>query len=451
MKPRDLLALVFNNLKRMKGRVIMTALGVVIGTAAVIVLVSLGAGLQQQATEGIGGGSALTEIRVMPSYESQVGMEVMAAPQRPSQRSASTQRRLNEESLAEIRALSSVASASPLEQLQTGGELAYGRWRGYGQLVGVEPEYLRALETTQGTVELRRGQVVIGARVAENFYQPSGESERMAFHRPGAAPGEQPQPELYQANLSMQLQRMSQEDGTSVEKTLRLQVVGVLAPIGWQHDYHIYAPLREVVGYNSWVAGQHRDPAREGYGEVIVQAVDRHRTLEAEQAITALGFQVHSARQQIEEANTFFRILQAILGSIGAVALLVAAFGIANTMLMAIYERTREIGLMKAIGASNQDVMIVFLAESGAIGLLGGVGGALLGLLLTAGINLVAKSLLLAQLGGSLEDLPDSITQTPLWLLIFAILFAILIGVVSGAYPASRAAGLSPIKALKYE
>ncbi|MEA3310565.1 MAG: ABC transporter permease [Chloroflexota bacterium] len=448
MKPRDLLALVFNNLKRMKGRVIMTALGVVIGTAAVIVLVSLGAGLQQQAAEGIGGGSALTEIRVMPSYESQA---MMAAPQGPSQRSASTQRRLNAESLAEIRALSSVASASPLERLQAGGELEYGRWRGYGQLVGVEPEHLRALETTQGTVELRRGQVVIGARVAENFFQPSREMEMMAVHRPGAAPGEQPKPELYQANLSMQLQRISQEDGTSVEKTLRLQVVGILAPIGGQYDYTVYAPLREVIGYNSWVAGQRRDPAREGYEDVTVQAVDRRRTLEAEQAITALGFQVHSARQQIEQANTFFRILQAILGSIGAVALLVAAFGIANTMLMAIYERTREIGLMKAVGASNQDVMIVFLAESGTIGFLGGVGGALLGLLLTAGINLVAKSLLLEQLGGSLEDLPDSITHTPPWLLIFAILFAILIGVVSGAYPASRAAGLSPIKALKYE
>ncbi|HEY89348.1 MAG TPA: ABC transporter permease [Thermoflexia bacterium] len=451
MKIRDLLALVFSNLNRMKGRVIMTALGVVIGTAAVIVLVSLGAGLQEQATAGIGGGSALTEIRVQPSYESQVVMEVMAGPQGPSQRSAATQRRLNEESLAEIRALPSVASASPLERLQTSGELEYGRWRGYGQLVGVEPEYLRTLEPTQGTVELRRGQIVIGARVAENFYQPSGESERMALQMTGAVSGEQPRPELYQANLSMHLQRWSKEDNTSAEKTLRLQVVGILAPIGWQHDYTVYAPLREVVGYNSWVSGQHRDPARAGYGEVTVQAVDRRRTLEAEQAITALGFQVHSARQQIEQANTFFRILQAILGSIGAVALLVAAFGIANTMLMAIYERTREIGLMKAIGASNQDVMVVFLAESGVIGLLGGVGGALLGLLLTAAINLVAKSLLLEQMGGSLEDLPESITHTPPWLLIFAILFAILIGVISGAYPASRAAGLSPIKALKYE
>ena len=446
MKLRDLLALVFSNLKRMKGRVIMTALGVVVGTAAVIVLVSLGAGLQEQATEGIGGGSALTEIRVRPSYEDQVRL---AGPGQPSQRNL-PQQRLNDESLEQLQALPSVASVTPLEQLQAGGELEYGNWRGYGQLIGVEPEYLRALEITSGTVELRRGQIVIGASVAENFYQQRKRTTPTEFQGPAVMPNERPKPELYQANLRMQLQRIG-KDGTSAEKIARFQVVGVLDPLGWQHDYNIYAPLREVIEYNSWVSGQRRDPAREGYKEVIVQTVSRRRTLEAEQAITALGFQVHSARQQIEQANTFFRILQAILGGIGAIALLVAAFGIANTMLMAIYERTREIGLMKAIGASNQDVMIVFLAESGTIGFLGGLGGIVLGFILNTGINLVAKRLLLEQMGGSLEDLPESITHTSPWLLLFALIFAFLIGIISGAYPASRAAGLSPIKALKYE
>jgi putative ABC transport system permease protein len=153
------------------------------------------------------------------------------------------------------------------------------------------------------------------------------------------------------------------------------------------------------------------------------------------------------------EINQFFVVVQAILGGIGAVALLVAAFGIANTMTMAIYERTREIGLMKAIGATNQDVMSVFLAEAGGIGFLGGLGGVLLALGLNAVINLLAQ-MLLPQGGGifgSQQGESFSLAYTPLWLPIFAITFATLIGIGSGIYPAIRAAALNPIQALKYE
>ncbi len=104
-----------------------------------------------------------------------------------------------------------------------------------------------------------------------------------------------------------------------------------------------------------------------------------------------MGLMVQSQRQQVEQANSFFRVLQAILGGIGAIALLVAAFGIANTMLMAILERTREIGLMKAIGASNRDVMVVFLAEASGIGLLGGIGGVAVGMALNGIVNLISR------------------------------------------------------------
>jgi putative ABC transport system permease protein len=121
---------------------------------------------------------------------------------------------------------------------------------------------------------------------------------------------------------------------------------------------------------------------------------------------------------------------------------------------MAIYERTREIGLMKAIGATNRDVMSVFLAEAGGIGLLGGIGGVLLGVALGGAVNLVGGTYLAAQAvqgGAAASDLNLTLAYTPPWLPIFALLFATLVGVVSGVYPAVRAAALSPITALKYE
>jgi putative ABC transport system permease protein len=449
MKPRDLFSLVLSNLQRMKGRVIMTALGVVIGTAAVVVLVSLGVGLQRQATQSLGSGFSLTELRVMGAREGS-GPPLSEADQAAVERRESRQPRLDETTIEEIEALPSVAEVYPLERLQAGGELQYGRLQGYAQIIGVEPEMLEGLEVTSGTITLRRGQLVIGSRVAENFYDPDQmPGGGMIMGPPGSADREVPN--LHRARLELRLRRFSQETGTAASKVARFEVVGVLDPVGWQHDYTAYAPLRDVLMYNSWAQGKRRDPQRDGYQELVVRATSRRETVAAEQAIADMGFMVQSQRQQVEQANQFFRTLQAILGGIGAIALLVAAFGIANTMLMAILERTREIGLMKAIGASNRDVMLVFLAEAGGIGLLGGVGGVLLGLLLNGVLTLVGKSMTAGQATGPGMQPSLGITYTPLWLPVFAVLFAGLVGVISGAYPASRAARLSPIRALKYE
>ncbi len=448
----DLVGLVISNLRRMKGRVIMTALGVVIGTAAVVVLVSLGAGLQREATQSLGSGGGLTELRVSAVQEG----PVMAVAVPGGGVSAATQQRsdaprLDAETLDEIRALPSVEAVYPMENLQMGAQMSFGRLSAYAQIIGVDPAMLADLAVSEGTTEIHSGQVVIGAKVPENFRDFE---EMKVGTRAGvvvASPGDVQIPDLYLQMIQMQLQRFSQEDGTMAEKSVRFQVVGILAPVGWQHDYVVYAPLRDVIAYNSWAQGQRLDPERDGYDEVVVRTTSRRETLTAEQEIGAMGFMVQSQRQQVEQANSFFRVLQAILGGIGAIALLVAAFGIANTMLMAILERTREIGLMKAIGASNRDVMVVFLAEASGIGLLGGIGGVAVGMVLNAIVNLISRSVLQQQgeIFGPGTSL--SIAYTPLWLPLFAIVFAAIVGILSGAYPASRAARLSPIEALKYE
>ena len=170
------------------------------------------------------------------------------------------------------------------------------------------------------------------------------------------------------------------------------------------------------------------------------------------EAINELGFMASSAQTYVESINSYYVILQVIFGCIGAIALLVAAIGIANTMTMAILERTREIGLMKALGASNRDILNIFLGEAAGIGFLGGLGGVLLGWAGSKLLNIAAVTYFAQKAveeGGS--SVPTTIASTPAWLPFFTLAFAVLVGVLSGLFPALRAAAMEPVVALKYE
>ncbi len=230
-------------------------------------------------------------------------------------------------------------------------------------------------------------------------------------------------------------------------------MAGVLEKKGDSDDYTLFMSLQEVLELNGWSTGRRVNPARDGYSQALVKVARSDQVTAVEREILQKGFYAYSAHSVLQQINSFFLVIQGVLGGIGAIALLMAAFGIANTMLMSIYERTKEIGLMKAIGATNRDVMSVFLAESGSIGLLGGVGGVLLGILLNGVINIVARTYLMAQAArsGTVPDTLPSLVHTPFWLPLFAILFATGVGVLSGLYPATRAASLNPIAALRYE
>jgi putative ABC transport system permease protein len=420
----------------MKARVAMTAIGVVIGTAAVVVLVSLAAGLQRSFAENLGSIGDLTKITVLPgSYLTAFGG---SSPGRAGEEAV-----LNDRTLAEFRELADVVAVTPREPLTGGGTLRLNRLMGGAQVVGIDPDQVERLEFSlaSGADRLGRWQVLVGARVAEGFYDPQAQ-------RPVKEP-----PDLQGQALQLVLSRIG-DDGRLMERVVRLRVTGVLEESGGQDDYTLYLALNDVLELNGWFAGHRPNPGRDGYNQALVKVVAPELVMAVEQEILKQGFFAYSARSTLQSMNIFFLVIQGIFGGIGAIALIVAAFGIANTMTMAIYERTREIGLMKAVGATNRDVMSIFLTEAGGIGLLGGLGGVLLGTGLGALIDLIASTYLAAQAaqsGATASDVAISIVHTPLWLPVFALLFSVLVGVISGVYPAVRAASLSPVAALKYE
>ncbi len=445
----ELIGLVFENLSRRKARVALTAVGVIIGTAAVVILVSLAIGLQKNATQQLGGIGDLTQIQVMPNYDYGGGVGggpgvAVAVEIGPAGSSSSSpnQKLITDESLVELAALPGVEAVIPRDYLSGGGLISINGLEAWPSVIGVGINDLSVLglEAQAGTLELRRGTAVVGAMVPTFFYDPNW--------RPGQ---EQPTPpDLLDKQVTLTLMRWS-EDGTETRRTVQVLITGIIAESRGESDYALYMTLDDVTAYNEWAIGRRINRNRDGYSMAIVKVSDVNQVLDVADQITALGYQAYTPQSFVQGINSFFLVLQVIFGGVGAISLLVAAIGIANTMAMAILERTREIGLMKAVGATNRDVLSVFLGEAAGIGFIGGLGGVALGWSLSQVINVLAMAYLAGQAVQTGGAPPSVAVYTPLWLPIFALAFATLIGLLSGLYPALRAATLVPVLALKYE
>ena len=441
----DLLRLITGNLNRRKARVGLTAVGVVIGTAAVVILVSLAIGLQKNANEQLYGIGDLTLIQVSPSYGEggmMMGGGVYMGGGGGGGGVPSDLPKLTNAALDEIRAIPGVVAVMPQEYFYSMMVMKYQRLEGNSGLRGVAVDDLSmlGLEAQQGSTELKRGSVVIGAMVAANFYDP-----RL---RPGQEPP--PPPDLYDQQIQVSAIKWDSE-GNEIRKNLSLRVTGVLTEKGDDSDWSVFMTFDEVKVLNEWVNGTKINYNKDGYNQVIVKVADAKQALDVADQIVTLGFQAFTMQSFVEGLNSFYMVLQVVFGGMGAIALLVAAIGIANTMTMSILERTREIGLMKAVGATNRDVLLIFLGEAAGIGFLGGLGGVVIGWLAGQALNVLAIVYLANQSTQQGGPPPSVAVYTPAWLPLFALAFATLIGMISGLYPALRAATMIPVQALKYE
>ena len=454
MNTRDLLRLVIANLNRMRMRVLLTAIGVIIGTAAVIVLISLGVALQTNVTNQFSDIGELTEIQVYQGNPF-AGLGPGTGSDKPSTKESV----LNVKNIEAMRKLPHVVAVTPEEGLAGQGELKLGRKSTMANIQGVDARAAEKLgwKLASGAARLGRGQVVVGQSV---FADDSGGGPMFTVsggggvvRQGGGGASKEPTPsvdKLQGKPLVLTLTKFDDEN-QEIKRVERLRVAGVFDKSGGGNDYGVFVALEDVEDFNQWFSGKRRNP-RDGYNSVRVK-VDKPESVTAVQSgIRALGFtNMFSPQAMLKQIGQSFVTIQAFLGGIGAIALLVAAFGIANTMTMAIYERTKEIGIMKAIGATNRDVLQIFLSEAGAIGFIGGVFGVGLGWLLGKVIDIYFTAQQTQANIGSPDATTSSTVVTPLWLVLFALLFATIIGVLSGVYPALRAASMKPLRALRTE
>ncbi len=182
------------------------------------------------------------------------------------------------------------------------------------------------------------------------------------------------------------------------------------------------------------------------YSSIYVRVAEMEDLTPVREKIEAMGVGVFALADELDEIKRVFLIMDSLLGAIGTIALIIAALGIINTMLMSILERTREIGVMKAVGGSENEIKFIFFVEAACIGLVGAVFGLMLGWLVTRIANQVMNTMVLPDDQG-----PIDLFYFPVWLILGAIGFSVFLSLAAGLYPAIRAARIDPVRALRHD
>ncbi|HOP10296.1 MAG TPA: ABC transporter permease [Oscillospiraceae bacterium] len=455
MKKTDIALMALGNFRRRKARSVLTVLGVVIGVASIVVMISLGVALNVNFSKEMENMGDLTLVNVYPNWSE--GKEVP----------------LTDDAVKELQTIDGVIAVSP--QVSLYGHFISGKYHANVSIIGVRRDIMEKLGFTVASGEMlpetstaagKTFSCLFGSQVASFFYNPrdngswggGGIAYKEAIAPGGVVvdDGEYQEPVLLVDPLTDRIQftfdynyKMpnTYDDGnTNVAKVYTLDITGVLASENGEKDYNVYVDMetalklkKEYDKYNG-----NKTSAKITYDQIYVKAKTMNETIDIAKQIQDLGYQAYANAEWIASYQKQMQSIQLILGGIGAVSLLVAAIGITNTMIMSIYERTREIGIMKVIGCVVGDIRSLFLYEAGIIGLVGGAIGIGFSYALSFVLNKVGGGSLFGGMDGS------KLSVIPAWLALGAVLFAVLVGLIAGFLPAHRATRLSALEAMRY-
>lgn len=443
----DLLAMSVNNLRRRKLRTALTVLGVVIGTASIVIMLSLGIGLKELNRE------------LIESYGSLTAIEVRSDSYWGWGDSSSDPLYLTDDTVKEIGQIPNVSSVYPI--LECSVLMRQGKYSSGMTLTGAPREYLEQIPLGQGELpppDDKEMTLIYGNSVIQWFSDDRG---RSSFWETGELPDVDfmGRPMFVIFDMDAYYQSQGSESTVKAPKKYLIRTAGVVE--GEVQEYNDYAysvytdlellkaQLRKIFKKNP-IPGQPTNKKGKPfkyfiYSQCIVNVDKMEHVAAVQQQLTDMGFQAYSRADWMEQSEKQSKMIQGVLGGIGAVSLFVAAIGIANTMMMSIYERTKEIGVIKVLGCDMGAIRNMFLLESGFIGFLGGV----IGLAFSFGVSLLMNRFL--RIGQMMTGMEGDLSRIPLWLAGTAVVFAVFVGMAAGFFPALRAMKLSPLAAIRNE
>ncbi len=505
----DILRLALRNLREAKLRASLTTVGVVIGVAVIVTMVSFGLGLQRNTVERFRALDLFNEVNVIGRS---VGGLVAELNRRQGGDEGGqdkgeprkTERALDDAAIEEISQMPGVAYVEPnvtvtayvrsngrtLQKSAAGARIpsASSRFQSFdaGSMISspdadeivVDSSFLKAFG-------YERPEDAVGQTV--EFLAPRRESPFGAFA--GAAKGRKADGEGGDESDAVSIFGIplegagvgvaggadaSGDAGRLAARTLRIAGVlhdeskdakgkardrrgfgglmpnaGLYVPLKFAREWRAQNrnPLEEVALQLARESGAIGKDEGEGYPTATVRVSDPAAVGDVVKRLKDAGFNAFDLMGELDEIRKVFLIINSALGLLGGISLLVASFGIANTMIMSIFERTREIGIMKAVGAEDLDIKLIFFCEAAVIGFTGGSVGALTAWGVDGLANRIVHKFALEPKGTSFIDF----FAIPPWLWLGAILFAVLVAVLAALYPAARAARIDPVKALRHD
>ena len=445
MRFADILKMCFDSLSRRKGRTILTVLGVFIGCTSIIVMVSIGAGMQESYDQMLKNMGDLSIIEVYRGYNQNTGTQ--------------TESKLDDkavESFHEIAGVQAVMPKASLDGYNVGFKAGVnGRYTAdWVNFVGIDSSALEDMgfELVDGRYPENSDEVVVGQYFAYNFtdtLMPDGRNyvSRYVWDENGNIDTENvPDPFFDPLKTSITMVLTPYDDGTGTEPTpyeVELKVVGVMKEDqgkGYETSDGVMMDINALKALIQDLTG--KTDTKFEYSSINVKAESLDAVSDVEQSIKDLGYSTYSMQSMRDELNKQTRQIELMLGGLGAISLLVAAIGITNTMIMSISERTKEIGILRSIGASKQDISRVFNAETIIEGFTAGVIGILCTLILLIPINLIVHHL---------TGLPTLSAILPVLGAILLILISMALTFIAGLIPSGMAAKKDPVVALRTE
>jgi len=463
VKAGDLGELALRNLREALLRNSLTTLGVAVGVASLVAMLSLGVGLQELASKRLANSGLFDTVLVTSRRNLRDFNRSSADKSAPPQKAQP----LDDDARKEMEQLPNVVEVYP--QIRFPTEVRYSgnpfstvvagvpaSARGNGAYDGMQGNFFSSPTADEAILQIEfakdlsdQPSTLIGKELIVRYV----ERQPLA---PQSAPADPPTAKKVDGSAPTSANDTTNEGFSIVPREKKLRIVGIIetepaAGFGGFGNGRLFIPLAVATALRAAQVTDLRDAVRTPagkptYANLTVRAKSPSQVEAIETSIKNMGFSTFSLLDATRNLRLFFTIFDLLLAIFGSLALAVATLGIINTLVMAILERRREIGILKALGAADLDVKQLFFVEAGVMGLLGGIFGVCMGWLIgravTWGTNLYLQR----------QNLPPAhVFSVPWWLVLGGIAFAVVVSLAAGLYPATRAARLNPVEALRYE